>query len=67
MVTVELSKGQNTIQRKLKIKLTNIKKKQKKKHPSGLLAAKPMTCNPTTPHQSHTTLLLMVSIAVASV
>lgn len=30
MVTVELSKGQNTIQRKLKIKLTNIKKKQKK-------------------------------------
>lgn len=32
MVTVELSKGQNTIQRKLKIKLTNIKKKQKKKN-----------------------------------
>lgn len=31
MVTVELSKGQNTIQRKLKIKLTNIKKKTKKK------------------------------------
>lgn len=65
MVTVELSKGQNTIQRKLKIKLTNTKKKNK--HPSGLLAAKPMTCNPTTPHQSHTTLLLMVSIAVAGV
>lgn len=65
MVTVKLSKSLNTIQRKLKIKLTNTKKTHK--HPRGLLAAKPMTCNPTTPHQSHTTLLLMVSIAVAGV
>lgn len=30
MVTVELSKGQNTIQRKLKIKLTNTKKTKEK-------------------------------------